>query len=341
MRSLHWQRVSRFGLTALFAVICILAGLPLAGLLYQMAGKRRDRTRMPPPGRMVELHGRRTHVVERGAGMPVVLEAGIAGTSLGWTLIDKPLAADARVVSYDRAGLGWSDSSESPCTAAQAAAELRETLSAAGIPAPYILVGHSYGGLIVRHYAATYSDEVAGVVLVDPVDPREWFPLSESQARRLRRGVSLSRRGALLARFGLVRLALAILASGRTRLPRLIARMSAGRGASVTERLTGEIRKLPPETWPMIRMHWSDEKCFATMAEYLERLPESVAMTRGDRVPEHIPTILLTAPRVEPETAIGVVHRPAMRGGHWIQLDEPELVIEAVRELITTATKRV
>jgi pimeloyl-ACP methyl ester carboxylesterase len=326
--------------TVLVIAICVVVALPLAGRLYQSAEKRRDRTRMPPPGRMVEVHGRRVHVVERGAGMPVVLEAGIAGTSLGWTLIDEALAVGARVLSYDRAGLGWSDSSKTPCTVAQAAVDLRDTLSAAGVPAPYILVGHSYGGLIVRHYAAKYSDDVAGLVLVDPVDPREWFPLSENQARRLRRGVSLSRRGAVLARFGLVRLALAILASGRTRLPRLIARMSAGKGASVTERLTGEIRKLPPTTWPMIRMHWSDEKCFATMADYLERLPESVAMTRSDRVPEHIPTILLTAPGVEPETAIGVVHRPAMRGGHWIQLDEPELVIDAVRELIATANKR-
>jgi pimeloyl-ACP methyl ester carboxylesterase len=281
------------------------------------------------------------HVVERGAGIPVVLEAGIAGTSLGWALIQEPLAAEARVVSYDRAGLGWSDSSENPCAVAQATANLHDTLSAARIAPPYILVGHSYGGLVVRHYAAIHPEEVAGVVLVDPVDAREWFPLSEKQARRLRRGVSLARRGAVLARFGLVRLALAILASGRTRLPRLIARMSAGGGASVTERLTGEIRKLPPETWPMIRMHWSDEKCFATMADYLQRLPESVAMTRGDRVPEHIPTILLTAPGVEPETAVGVVHRPARRGGHWIQLDEPELVIQAVRELIAAVRNAV
>jgi pimeloyl-ACP methyl ester carboxylesterase len=328
-------------MTALFFVICALIGLPLAGLLYQAAGKRRDRRRMPPPGRLVEVHGRRVHVLERGSGMPVVLEAGIAGTSLGWALLDRQLAADARVISYDRAGLGWSDSSQAPRTVAHAVGDLRDTLGAAGIAPPYILVGHSYGGLIVRHYAATHPDEVSGLVLVDPVDARDWTPLSHSQARRLRRGVSLSRRGALLARFGVVRLALSILASGQTRLPKLIARMSAGKGASVTERLTGQIRKLPAETWPMIRMHWSDEKCFTTMANYLELLPDNVVVAQTNEVPDWIPTILLTAPGVQPETAIGVVHRPAARGGHWIQLDEPELVIEAVRELVTSLKKRV
>jgi pimeloyl-ACP methyl ester carboxylesterase len=324
----------------LYLLLCALAVLPAAGLMYQAVGKRRDRKRMPPPGRLVDVNGTRMHVLDQGTGVSVVLEAGIAGTSLGWTLVDKQLAANARVVSYDRAGLGWSEPVARPRTVAHAVAELRELLRAAGVEPPYILVGHSYGGLIVRHYAATHSDQVAGLVLVDPVDPREWFPLSENQARRLGRGVMLSRRGALLARFGVVRLALAILASGQSRLPRLIARMSAGRGASVTEKLTGEIRKLPPETWPMIRMHWSDEKCFATMAKYLELLPANVAATQSDRVPEHIPTILLTAPGVEPETAIGLVHRPATRGGHWIQLDEPELVIEAVRELVTSSKKR-
>ena len=107
-------------------------------------------------------------------------------------------------------------------------------------------MGHSYGGLIVRHYAAMYSDEVSGLVLVDPVDLE-----IGSRFRKARLdgcdGECPFRGEGPAGSVWLVRLALAILASGRTRLPRLIARMSAGRGASVTERLTGEIRNCRPK----------------------------------------------------------------------------------------------
>ncbi len=152
-------------------------------------------------------------------------------------------------------------------------------------------------------------------MLVDPVDRRDWLPLTERQRRRLQRGVSLSRRGAWLARFGVVRFALWLLVSGGTRLPRLIARMSAGKGASVTERLTGEVRKLPPETWPMVRMHWSDEKCFRTMADYLELLPANVSAAEQTNPPADIPVILLTAPGAEPELSAAIVQGRQHVGG--------------------------
>jgi pimeloyl-ACP methyl ester carboxylesterase len=324
----------------LYAVIAvILIGLPLAGLLYQFAGKCRDRRRFPPLGRLIRVNGRGFHVLERGSGPSVVLESGIAGTSLSWTLVRDELAARARVLSYDRAGLGWSDPPREPRTLANAVDELHLLLEAVALPRPYVLVGHSYGGLIVRQFASAYPKEVAGLVLVDPVESKEWLPLSDLQRRRLARGVLLSRRGALLARFGIVRFALFLLISGGRRLPRAIARLSAGKGASVTERLTGEVRKLPPEMWPMVRMHWSDPKCFKTMADYLERLPENVAIAVATGFPSDVPTILLTAHDAHPTVPAGVVHRPSAKSGHWLQLDEPELVINAVLELLHLPTQ--
>src|SRR6185437_15129021 len=172
-----------------------------------------------------------------------------------------------------------------------------------------------------------------------PLECGEWLPLPDLQRRRLARGVLLSHRGALLARFGIVRFALFLLISGGRRLPRAIARLSAGKGASVTERLTGEVRKLPPKTWPMIRMHWSDPKCFETMADYLERLPENVATAVETGYQPGVPTILLTAHNACPDVPAGVIHRPSAKSGHWLQLDEPDLVINAILELLRRPTR--
>lgn len=315
----------------------ILAALilpPLVGRLYQLAGKWRDRKRFPPPGRLISVNGRKFHAFERGSGPSVVLESGIAGTSMSWILVRDKLAAHARVFSYDRAGLGWSDPPRTPRTLANAVDDLHRLLEAAALPQPYILVGHSFGGLMVREFASLYPEEVAGLVLVDAVECGEWLPLTDFQRKRLARGVLLSRRGALLARFGIVRFALFLLISGGRRLPRAIARLSAGKGASVTERLTGEVRKLPPEAWPMVRMHWSDEKCFQTMADYLERLPENVAAAANTGFPRGVPAILLSACHARPEVPAGVIHRPSTKSGHWLQLDEPELVIDAILDLL-------
>jgi pimeloyl-ACP methyl ester carboxylesterase len=189
--------------------------------------------------------------------------------------------------------------------------------------------------LIVRCFAVRHPEKTAALLLVDPVDTADWVPLSAAQNARLKRGVSLSRRGAWLARFGVVRFALKVLASGNNRLPRLISRWSAGGGSSVTDRLVGEVRKLPKRVWPMVQMHWSDEKCFETMAEYLEMLPENAAFAEEIGWPsEHIPAIVITIAGVTPRLPPGCRHRTAEKCGHWIQLDQPELVVTAIEELL-------
>jgi pimeloyl-ACP methyl ester carboxylesterase len=317
------------------ALLCFLVAILLAGLLYQILGKLRDRREFPPTGRLLTVGRQVFHVVEQGTGPTVVLESGIASTSISWVKIQDELVNEARVIAYDRAGLGWSSRPHTPRALENVVAELHAMLHLSEAPKPFVLVGHSYGGLIVRLFAKLHPDEVAGVVLVDSVDTRDWHPLLEPQRRRLARGVMLSRRGALLARIGLVRFALALVISGSRRLPRLIARWSAGHGATVTEHVTGEVRKLPPEFWPMIRMHWSNEKCFTTMAEYLDQLPASAKTAQDAGWPTGIPIIALTVSPTAPDFPGGVVHRTAIRSGHWIQLDQPELVLEAIRELLS------
>lgn len=250
-----------------------------SSLCYQWTSSWRDRMRFPAPGRLLRIPGGALHCFEQGLGSPtIVLEAGISASSLSWRPVQKELARHRRVLAYDRAGYGWSPRIRSPRTIPRLCEELEALLEASGASGPYVLVGHSFGGLLLRHFSARAPQKVAGLVLVDPLETIEWSPLSETQAFRARKGVQLSRRGALLARLGLVRLGLDLLTSGAQILPKFLARASSGKGVSVTDRLVGEVRKLPRELWPIMKAQWCQPRGFDTMAEYLARLPASCAL---------------------------------------------------------------
>ena len=133
---------------------------------------RREKKLLRPPGRMIEVHGHMMHLLATGAGSPtVVLETGTAGYSGIWERVQHEIEKHTRVVSYDRAGLGFSEKASSPRDAISIARELDELLSRAGENPPYILVGHSFGGLLVMEYAHLYPEKTAGIVLADPHHP--------------------------------------------------------------------------------------------------------------------------------------------------------------------------
>jgi pimeloyl-ACP methyl ester carboxylesterase len=251
--------------------------------------------KIAPSGKFVEVGGTKLHFQIEGQGSPaVVLEAGIAATSLSWCLV-RPLAAQfTAVVSYDRAGFGWSDPPRHTCSARDAARDLAGLLERAGVNGPFVVVGHSFGGLVARIFEQRDPGRVAGMVLVDPVIRSEWRDCSEPRRRMLSRGVLLSRRGAWLANAGLVRFALGMLTSGSTYIPKLLARASAGDGASLTERLAGEVRKMPPALWPEIAEHWSRSQNFLAMAKYLEQLPMSMTQLNEDRSCGDLPLAVLS-----------------------------------------------
>jgi pimeloyl-ACP methyl ester carboxylesterase len=131
--------------------------------------------KLAAPGQMVDVGGFRLHALVRGQGNPtVLLEPALGGFALQYTHIQSAVSAFTRVMAYDRAGQGWSDVSPNPRTPANLAGELHSLLGRLDLQPPYILVGHSFGGLLVRFYAGFYPEEAAGVILVDSSDVEQY-----------------------------------------------------------------------------------------------------------------------------------------------------------------------
>jgi len=332
-------------LEVLLFIALLVVLLPLSGFLYQAVGSARDRRKFPPPGRLVDIRGRRSHLVEAGQGSPtVIFESGISASSLNWTFLHAEIARFTRACAYDRAWLGWSDPAATPRVAAQLVEELHALLEAASVQPPYIFVGHSFGGLLVDSYASAYPDQVAGLVLIDPLPAAEWAGISGERLRILRWGIRLSGRGALVARFGVVRLSLALLSGGARRIPKLIARISSGRAESTLSRLVGEVQKMPPQVWPMVQAHWCQPKAFLGMAEYFRALPTSAEQAAALSDLPRIPVSILSAAN---STRAQLAERDAIASrsphgkhivvtdsGHWIHLDQPQVVLETIREMV-------
>jgi pimeloyl-ACP methyl ester carboxylesterase len=168
----HRQLHSRIGRWLLYPVMAVLM-LASVGGGYETVRESLDAKAYPMPGQLVDVGGHRLHIYCTGSGSPtVVLEPGQGGASsdLGW--VAPAVARDSRVCVYDRAGRGWSDAAEGPQDAAQIAADLHTLLERAQVPGPYVLAGHSFGGLYVQTFAAKYPDQVAGLVLLDSTAPK-------------------------------------------------------------------------------------------------------------------------------------------------------------------------
>jgi pimeloyl-ACP methyl ester carboxylesterase len=166
------QLCSRSARWLLYPVLAVLA-IAAVGGGYETVRESLDARAYPPPGQLVDVGGHRLHLHCTGTGSPtVVLEPGQGGVSSDLAWVASAVARDTTVCVYDRAGRGWSDPADNPQDGAQIAADLHTLLHRARVPGPYVLAGHSFGGLYVQAFAAQFPNEVAGLVLLDSTAPK-------------------------------------------------------------------------------------------------------------------------------------------------------------------------
>lgn len=307
-----------------------------------------------PPGRLIDVGGYRLHLNCQGEGTPaVILDAALGASSISWSLVQPEIACVTRVCAADRAGLGWSDAGPMPRTAGRVADELRVLLERAGIAPPYVLVGHSFGGLVMRIFATRYANDAAALVLVDPAHPEDWVRPAPKEQAQIDRGVRLCRRGTIAARWGIARSVVALVNIGALTPARGLAKLvSRGALASADENILAPMWKLPPETRRPLRYFWTQTKFFEALESQIGSICESAAETlaaaEGGYGDLPLVTISSTNPgnhRMRQQDALaglstGGRHVIAANSGHWVPLDEPELVIRVIREMVDDLRRR-
>jgi pimeloyl-ACP methyl ester carboxylesterase len=323
---------------AIIAVLCLQA-------LAQFLCIRLDARKFPAPGAIVNTSRGSMHVRQMGSGNPaVVLEAGIAASSLNWSILQPQLAEFAATYSYDRPGFGWSAPSARECTLQEMSDDLHAVVTALKVTTPYVLMGHSFGALILSVYAQRFPEELAGIILVDPLTPEEWIKPHRSQRWQLWRGVWFSRAGAALGGIGVVRFCLwLLLQRGNSGVPRRVLGLFGGTASETGLRIVGELAKLPPGTVRLIRERWSHGRFFLTMSRYIQSLPKNSAEASRFHIPTHIPVTVISGAHQPPvllaeHQAIAAHslrgnHLIAEKGAHWVHLDQPELIVQAFCEM--------
>jgi pimeloyl-ACP methyl ester carboxylesterase len=305
--------------------------LLLAGVVFQFVMTRIDARRYPAPGEMVDVGGYNLHLYctgEAGGAPSVVMDSGLGGTVLDWQLVQPEVAKFARVCTYDRAGMGWSDPGDQPRTSQQIVKELHTLLGNAGVEGPYVLVGHSFGGTNMQLYASHYPDEVAGMVLVDSA-------LEDEKAVTLTQ--SLQPSPVLLKIYATI---------GLTRLPYTL----GGEPPGLTS----------PELEDEQAAISSHRKHVFAVADETSSLQESFNENRADPMSlGNKPLMVLSAGSVqltgtglsqEQVNLIDKLHSDSQAAltrrsenakqiiaedsGHYIQVEQPALVIDAVRHVV-------
>lgn len=200
------RKIFRLLTRAVLIFIGIGVVLAVTGFGYQAIAANNDRRNIALPGQMVNVGGYRLHIKVMGQGNPgptVILENGGSGIVPQWGWVQPEIAQFAQVIAYDRPGTGWSEAPPEPLDAVGSVEALHTALDELGIGGPYILVGHSMGGLMTRVYAQLYPEEVAGMVLVDPRD-LTWQGVYAEEESRVPTG--MFRLLGILSNFGVTRL---------------------------------------------------------------------------------------------------------------------------------------
>ena len=170
----------------------------------------------------------------------------------------------------------------------------------AGLKPPFILVGHSFGGLVMRRFALMYPEEVESIVLVDPMRCEEWSPSDPAKQATLERGCKLSSFAIPIAQLGLARLAVTSLLCRSGKIAERLAGAAGEGGMHVLGRIKGEVGKMPREVWPIVAAHWSRPSYYAGMRSHVAAVPDTVREMQDAEPIRGIPVLLLTPGKSSP-----------------------------------------
>jgi pimeloyl-ACP methyl ester carboxylesterase len=297
-----------------------------------------------PPGRLVSIGTHHLHLNCAGEGQPaVVFDAALGASSLSWSLVHAEIARVTRACVYDRAGFGWSEAGPLPRTAGQIATELRQLLRSAGIPPPYVLVGHSFGGLVMRLFTARHPADVAGLVLIEPAIPDEWAAPSAEKRALILRGTRLCGFGERAARRGVARVVARLVGAGALAPARALVRLvSRGGLRREDEGILAPIWKLPPDVRGMLGEMWTQPKFFEALGSQIRHVCDSAVEVQRDAAETYgdLPLTVISArdssgTRLRADEAMASSstrgrHVLADHSGHWVPLDAPQVVIDGV-----------
>ena len=317
------------------AAVCLLAIVVVLGASVEAVIRHRAARDYPPPGRLVDIGGRRLQIDCRGSGSPtVVLESGLDNLgSLSWAAVHDSIARTTRVCAYSRAGVLWSDPAPAPFDARQVAQDLHAALTASGEKAPWVMVGHSLGGPYVVLFTSRYGVEVAGLVLVDGSHPAQLARLREATGKSMQPATGVMALGSALAWTGIVRLASGGIASStwpmvaevvpRTYLPTSLEAMRREADAlAATLDAAGRVRELGDR--PLVVLTATAKTSPAMLAT------EGLTPAQGDRLQAAWETLQTD----EATWSTRGTHERVPNASHYIQFDRPDVVIGAVREVV-------
>jgi pimeloyl-ACP methyl ester carboxylesterase len=317
-------------------LLSLLLILGLAGATFESLGRAKAAKIHPAPGQMVDIGGRRIQLDCRGTGYPtVVFESGLDTLgALSWSVVHDQIAKTTRACAYGRAGIMWSDPSNRTFSAEHVAQDLHTALAVAGEPGPYVMVGHSLGGPYLLIFTGRYPDEVAGLVFVDASHPDQRERLAAAAGKAVSAGVGMAHLGRLVSGSGLLRLIMPRgappahlpLAAAQTggawfaqSIPAAATELDA-LGATLTT--AGDNRALGAR--PLIVLT-RGEKSSPGAAKQLK---VSVAKI------EALDAAWLSMQNDEARWSSASRHQVVPGASHYIQLDQPQVVIDAVRDVV-------